>query len=75
MLTLNLNHTEDFKTHSCKNLVFAVIVGAEVVDDEEPSLGEFLNHTGPVHGLQVHEGRLYTCSGDNTARAYGLVVC
>ncbi|XP_038582999.1 zinc finger protein 106 [Micropterus salmoides] len=48
-------------------------VSPEVVDDEEPSLGEFLNHTGPVHGLQVHEGRLYTCSGDNTARAYGLV--
>ncbi|XP_044025924.1 zinc finger protein 106 [Siniperca chuatsi] len=41
--------------------------------DEEPSLGAFLNHTGPVHGLQVHEGRLYTCSGDNTARAYGLM--
>ncbi|XP_026196776.1 zinc finger protein 106 isoform X2 [Anabas testudineus] len=46
---------------------------AESVDDEEPSLGTFANHTGPVHGLQVHDGLLYTCSGDNTARAYSLV--
>ncbi|XP_003446417.1 zinc finger protein 106 isoform X1 [Oreochromis niloticus] len=46
---------------------------AASVDDEEPSLGEFLNHSGPVHGLQVHNGVLYTCSGDNTARAYSLV--
>ncbi|XP_034999651.2 zinc finger protein 106 isoform X2 [Hippoglossus stenolepis] len=45
---------------------------AESVEDEEPSLGEFLSHAGPVHGMQVHEGLLYTCSGDNTARAYSL---
>ncbi|KAI3364223.1 hypothetical protein L3Q82_011026 [Scortum barcoo] len=47
-------------------------VPSETIDDEEPSLGDFLNHTGPVHGLQVHGGMLYTCSGDNTARAYSL---
>lgn len=47
-------------------------VPSESVDDEEPYLGEFLNHTGPVHSLQVHGGMLYTCSGDNTARAYNL---
>ncbi|XP_039981078.1 zinc finger protein 106 isoform X2 [Xiphias gladius] len=45
---------------------------AESVEDEEPSSGVFVNHAGPVHGLQVHEGSLYTCSGDNTARAYSL---
>ncbi|XP_071323660.1 zinc finger protein 106 [Trachinotus anak] len=44
----------------------------EPVEDEEPSLGAFENHNGPVHALQVHEGLLYTCSGDNTARAYSL---
>ncbi|KAK5879930.1 hypothetical protein CesoFtcFv8_023006 [Champsocephalus esox] len=44
-----------------------------VSEDQEPSLGVFSNHTGPVHGLQVHDGRLYTCSGDNTARAYSLM--
>ncbi|XP_030576667.1 zinc finger protein 106 isoform X2 [Archocentrus centrarchus] len=46
---------------------------AASADDEEPFLGEFLNHDGPVHGLQVHDDVLYTCSGDNTARAYSLV--
>ncbi|XP_046905738.1 zinc finger protein 106 isoform X2 [Hypomesus transpacificus] len=40
--------------------------------DGEPSLGFFEGHTGPVHGLQIHEGLLYTCSGDNTARAFNL---
>lgn len=45
-----------------------------VSEDQEPSVGVFSNHTGPVHGLQVHDGRLYTCSGDNTARAYSLMV-
>ncbi|CAL8315511.1 unnamed protein product [Lota lota] len=40
---------------------------------QEPlALGSFLNHTGPVHDLQIYCGRLYTCSGDNTARAYCL---
>lgn len=47
----------------------------QLIEDEEPFLGAFINHSGPVHGLQVHEGFLYTCSGDNTARAYSLVVC
>ncbi|TNN76168.1 Zinc finger protein 106 [Liparis tanakae] len=42
-------------------------------EEEEMSVGSFLNHTGPVHGLQVHESHLYTCSGDNTARAYNLM--
>ncbi|XP_051263866.1 zinc finger protein 106 [Dicentrarchus labrax] len=45
----------------------------EGVEDDEPSVGAFLNHTGPVHGLQIHEGLLYTCSGDNTARVYSLM--
>ncbi|XP_070843126.1 zinc finger protein 106 [Chaetodon trifascialis] len=44
----------------------------EELKDEELSLGAFVNHTGPVHSLHVHEGLLYTCSGDNTARAYSL---
>ncbi|XP_053301898.1 zinc finger protein 106 [Pleuronectes platessa] len=42
------------------------------VEEEEPSLGEFLSHAGPVHGMQIHRRLLYTCSGDNTARAYCL---
>ncbi|XP_041831216.1 zinc finger protein 106 isoform X3 [Melanotaenia boesemani] len=45
----------------------------ESVEEKEPSLGAFSSHGGPVHGLQIHNGLLYTCSGDNTARAYSLV--
>ncbi|XP_059897729.1 zinc finger protein 106-like isoform X3 [Gadus macrocephalus] len=37
------------------------------------ALGPFQNHAGPVHDLQIYGGRLYSCSGDNTARAYCLV--
>lgn len=44
----------------------------ESVEEDEPSLGAFSSHFGPVHGLQIHDGRLYTCSGDKTARAYSL---
>uniref|UniRef100_A0A1A8R3X8 Zinc finger protein 106 homolog n=1 Tax=Nothobranchius rachovii TaxID=451742 RepID=A0A1A8R3X8_9TELE len=45
----------------------------ESAEADEPSLGAFSSHEGPVHGLQVHNGLLYTCSGDNTARAYSLM--
>ncbi|XP_049613156.1 zinc finger protein 106 [Syngnathus scovelli] len=41
-------------------------------DGTESALGSFLNHTEAVHGLQVHDGVLYTCSADMTARAYSL---
>uniref|UniRef100_A0A674E8M3 Zinc finger protein 106-like n=1 Tax=Salmo trutta TaxID=8032 RepID=A0A674E8M3_SALTR len=46
---------------------------ANVAEEQEPSLGSFEGHTGTVHDLQIHGGFLYTCSGDNTARAYCLV--
>ncbi|XP_008395762.1 zinc finger protein 106 isoform X2 [Poecilia reticulata] len=46
---------------------------AESVEEKDPYFGEFLSHSGPVHGLQIHNGQLYTCSGDNTARAYNLL--
>ncbi|KAM4712526.1 uncharacterized protein znf106b isoform 1-T2 [Anableps anableps] len=46
---------------------------AESVEEEEPYLGAFSSHCGPIHGLQIHNGRLYTCSGDNTVRAYSLM--
>lgn len=47
---------------------------ADLIEDEEPSLGQFEKHQGPVFNLQVHSGLLYTCSWDNTARAYSLMV-
>ncbi|XP_056150242.1 zinc finger protein 106 isoform X2 [Lampris incognitus] len=48
-------------------------IDPESVADVEPSLGAFQDHEGPVHGMQVHNGLLYTCSADTTARAYCLV--
>lgn len=47
----------------------------DAAEDEEPTMGTFQSHTAPVTGLQVHGGLLYTCSEDNTARAYSLKVC
>lgn len=41
-------------------------------EEPEPCLAAFEKHSGPVTGLLVYEGRLYTCSGDNTARVYDL---
>ncbi|XP_077442744.1 uncharacterized protein znf106b isoform X2 [Stigmatopora argus] len=44
-----------------------------ISEEDEPTLGAFSNHAGPVHDLQIHQGLLYTCSADNTARVYSLV--
>nr|XP_057912752.1 zinc finger protein 106-like isoform X2 [Doryrhamphus excisus] len=49
-----------------------VVVAVSEKEEEEPSLGAFSNHTASVHDLHVHKGLLYTCSADNTARAYSL---
>ncbi|XP_031178318.1 zinc finger protein 106 isoform X2 [Sander lucioperca] len=65
--------TQTFQQNYVERKVQPTFVPVDVVEDEEPSVGSFFNHTGPVHGLHVHEGRLYTCSGDNTARAYSLM--
>ncbi|XP_077408073.1 zinc finger protein 106-like isoform X2 [Vanacampus margaritifer] len=48
------------------------VIGEEEEGEDDPALGAFTGHMGPVHGLQVHDGFLYTCSGDNTARVYSL---
>lgn len=55
-----------------KHETSALQVSADSVDEDEPSVGAFQNHNGPVTGLQIYEGLLFTCSGDNTARAYDL---
>ncbi|XP_034756446.1 zinc finger protein 106-like isoform X2 [Etheostoma cragini] len=65
--------TQTSQQNYTERKVEAKFVPVDAVEDEEPSVGSFFNHTGPVHGLHVHEGRLYTCSGDNTARAYSLM--
>lgn len=57
------------------SILSSLSVSADSVDEDEPSVGAFQNHNGPVTGLQIYEGLLFTCSGDNTARAYDLQVC
>ncbi|XP_041927210.1 zinc finger protein 106 isoform X2 [Alosa sapidissima] len=38
----------------------------------EPTEGPFEGHQEAVHDMQIHEGLLYTCSGDRTIRAFCL---
>ncbi|XP_048841397.1 zinc finger protein 106-like isoform X2 [Brienomyrus brachyistius] len=40
---------------------------------QEPSEGSFLGHQVAVTGLQIYGGCLYTCSEDQTVRAFSLV--
>ncbi|XP_061600282.1 zinc finger protein 106 [Cololabis saira] len=40
--------------------------------DEIPSEGFFDGHQEAVNAMQIHNGRLYTCSGDRTVRAFDL---
>ncbi|KAL0965038.1 hypothetical protein UPYG_G00275980 [Umbra pygmaea] len=46
---------------------------APLPEEEELWVGSFKGHSGPVHDLQIYSNMLFTCSGDNTARAYCLV--
>lgn len=42
--------------------------------DELPTEGSFEGHQEAVNAVQIHNGLLYTCSGDRTVRAFDLVV-
>ncbi|XP_036006345.1 zinc finger protein 106 isoform X2 [Fundulus heteroclitus] len=42
-------------------------------EDEVPTEGRFDGHQGAVDALQIHNGLLYTCSGDRTIKAFDLV--
>lgn len=43
-------------------------------EDEMPTDGVFKGHQEAVNAMQVHNGLLYTSSGDRTVRAFHLVV-
>ncbi|XP_052009330.1 zinc finger protein 106-like [Xyrauchen texanus] len=50
-------------------------VPSDVSDPGEevlPTEGEFEGHKEAVNGIQIHNGLLYTCSGDRTIRAFSL---
>uniref|UniRef100_A0A7N6BFT0 C2H2-type domain-containing protein n=1 Tax=Anabas testudineus TaxID=64144 RepID=A0A7N6BFT0_ANATE len=42
-------------------------------EDEMPTEGVFEGHQEAVNAMQIHNGLLYTCSGDRTVRAFDLV--
>uniref|UniRef100_A0A665WKD2 C2H2-type domain-containing protein n=1 Tax=Echeneis naucrates TaxID=173247 RepID=A0A665WKD2_ECHNA len=42
-------------------------------EDDIPTEGVFEGHQEAVHAVQIHNGLLYTCSGDRTVKAFELV--
>lgn len=42
--------------------------------DDMPTEGAFEGHLEAVNAMQIHNGLLYTCSGDRTVKAFDLVV-
>lgn len=43
-------------------------------EEEIPTEGSFEGHQEAVNGMQIHNGLLYTCSGDRSIRAFNLMV-
>lgn len=43
-------------------------------EDDLPTEGVFEGHQEAVNAMQIHNGLLYTCSGDRTVKAFDLVV-
>ncbi|KAM4625357.1 zinc finger protein 106 [Polymixia lowei] len=46
---------------------------SDLGEDDTPTEGAFEGHQEAVNAMQVHNGLLYTCSGDRTVRAFSLV--
>lgn len=53
---------------------FSTDVSSDHGEDGLPTEGTFEGHQEAVNAMQVHNGLLYTCSGDRTVRAFDLVV-
>uniref|UniRef100_A0A673A4E2 C2H2-type domain-containing protein n=1 Tax=Sphaeramia orbicularis TaxID=375764 RepID=A0A673A4E2_9TELE len=45
----------------------------DISPDDIPTEGVFEGHAEAVNAIQIHNGLLYTCSGDRTVRAFDLV--
>lgn len=43
-------------------------------EDDMPTEGAFDGHQEAVNAMQIHNGLLYTCSGDRTIKVFDLVV-
>ena len=53
---------------------FSTDVSSDHGEHDLPTGGTFEGHQEAVNAMQVHNGLLYTCSGDRTVRAFDLVV-
>lgn len=53
---------------------YSTDVSSDHGEDDLPTEGTFEGHQEAVNAMQVHNGLLYTCSGDRTVRAFDLVV-
>ncbi|MBN3296138.1 ZN106 protein, partial [Amia calva] len=42
-------------------------------EEDEPTEGSFEGHQASVNSMQIHNGLLYTCSGDKTVRVFNLI--
>uniref|UniRef100_A0A4W4G9J1 C2H2-type domain-containing protein n=1 Tax=Electrophorus electricus TaxID=8005 RepID=A0A4W4G9J1_ELEEL len=45
---------------------------SDLGEEEVPTEGSFEGHQEAVNGMQIHNGLLFTCSGDRTVRAFNL---
>lgn len=64
---------------TCRILIITVVcflpdASSDHGEDDMPTEGAFEGHQEAVNALQIHNGLLYTCSGDRTVRAFDLVV-
>nr|XP_023683250.1 zinc finger protein 106 isoform X2 [Paramormyrops kingsleyae] len=57
---------------SVKELKLCSDVSLEPGDEEELTEGLFEGHQAAISAMQIHNGLLYTCSGDRTVRAFDL---
>lgn len=48
-------------------------VSSDHGEDDLPTEGAFEGHVEAVNSMQIHDGLLYTCSGDRTVRAFEIV--
>uniref|UniRef100_A0A8C1X8E7 Zinc finger protein 106a n=1 Tax=Cyprinus carpio TaxID=7962 RepID=A0A8C1X8E7_CYPCA len=60
--------------HSITHMLVCVLSDISDPGEEEvPTEGEFEGHQEAVNAMQIHNGLLYTCSGDRTIRAFNLI--
>uniref|UniRef100_A0AAR2JH24 C2H2-type domain-containing protein n=1 Tax=Pygocentrus nattereri TaxID=42514 RepID=A0AAR2JH24_PYGNA len=63
-------HSTDF---ACACLCVLSDGSSDPGEDDVPTEGSFEGHQEAVNGMQIHNGLLFTCSGDRTIRAFNLV--